>query len=367
MYKRTLALAALGGLIVLPACTSGQSAFQPPVSVANLSANKLQFQVGTANYSGTVFLNTVVTFRQPNGLSAMLDDTPVITLPFTNTGAPTGNGDAGTNTISGSVQPANGLPVAPTTFGVSVGAFAYGFLASNSATSGANNSTFYPSSNRSPYYAPAAIPPRAFYFGPGNSMVSNFKDGTFPPGFTGYPTGFTTFAMTPTTGTYSLAVGLQGASTTVPTFTATTNLTSLTPLPPFLAPTYTSDGAGGGTVSLTVPAGVTETLVEIVDVTAGFYYSLIVRGTGPQTATLAPNLGTITGGVAGASIAPGHAYRVIAVGFDYPALEAAPIGSSPAQTPVINNAGTACTSSGTSSTCPGQADLTVSPPTTGNE
>ena len=377
MFKRTLAIAVLGGLAALPACTSNQGAVAPPVTPANLTANKLQFQVGTANYSGAIALNTVVTYRQPNGLSALLDDTPVITLPFTNTAAPAGSVDNGANTISGVAQPANGVGVPPSTFGTGVGAFAYGFLASNSTTTGANNSTFYPSTNRSPYYG-AAIgqAARAFYFGPGNPMVSNFKDGSFPNTFLGYPTGFTTFGLTPTTGTYSLAVGLAGASVTVPTMTATTSLTSLTPLPNFAAPTYTSDGAGGGTVTLTVPAGVTETLVEVVDTTAGAYYSLIVRGTGPQTATLAPNLGTISGGVAGPSIAPppagsppgtGDGVRVIAVGFDYPALEAAPIGSSPAQAPVINNAGSACTFSGTTSTCPGQADITVSPPFTGNE
>jgi hypothetical protein len=381
VYKRTLALAALGGLIILPACTSGQSAFQPPTTVANVgSQSKLQFQVGTANYNGTPALNTVVTYRQTNGLSALLDSTPVINLPFTNTGAPAGNVDAGTTTITGSAQPPNGATAANTTFGTTVGAFAYGFLASNSSTTGANNSTFYPTANRSPYYG-AAIgqTARPFYFGPGNSYVSNFKDGSFPSTFFGYPTGFTTFGLTPVAGTYSLSVGLQGASTTVPTFTATTTLASLAMLGNFPTPTYTSDGVGGGTVTLNVPAGVTETLVEIADTTTGNYYSLVVRGTGPQTATLAPNLGVITGGVAGPSInppqpatattpaVPGDGVRVIAVGFDYPALEAAPIGANPAQAPVINNSGAACTFSGTTSTCPGQADLTVSPANTATE
>jgi hypothetical protein len=51
---------------------------------------------------------------------------------------------------------------------------------------------------------------------------------------------------------------------------------------------------------------------------------------------------------------------LVAVSFDYPAMEAVPVGAGPPQAPVINNSGTACTFSGTTSTCPGQADVTVS-------
>lgn len=376
MYKRTLAMAALGGLIVLPACTSGNSAFQPPMTVANLSANQLQFQVGTANYNGTLALNTVVTFRQPNGLSALLDDTPVITLPFTNTApAATAGVDSGTHQISGSPQPPNGVATVPSTFGTAVGAFAYGFLAANSSTTGANTTAFYPTTNRSPYYGASMVPAqtaRAFYVGP--PFVPNFKDGTFPGGctattcsFLGYSSGFTTFGLTPTTGAYSLGVSLAGASTSIPSYTASTQITSVAPLANFPPPVYTSDGAGGGTVVYTSPPGTTETLIEIVDTTAGNYYSIVVHGAGAHTSTLAPNLGVVTGGVAGPSIPPGNGYRVIAVGFDYPAMEAVPSTASPPQAPVINNSGTACSFSTTNSTCPGQADLTVSPAVSGTE
>jgi hypothetical protein len=365
VYKRSLVIAALGGLIALPACTSGNSAFEPPATIATLSANQLQFQVGTANYNGTLALNTVVSFRQPNGLSALLDDTPTITLPFTNTApAATAGVDSGTTHISGSAQPPNGVAATPSTFGTAVGAFAYGFLSSNSATTGANNSTFYPTANRDPYYGASMVPPqtaRAFYIGP--PFVANFKDGTFPSTFFGYPNGFQTFGLTPTTGAYSLGVTLAGASTAIPTYTASTTMTSVTPLPPFATPAYVSDGAGGGTVTFVSPAGTTETLIEIVDATAGNYYSIVVHGAGPHTATLPANLGPITGGVAKPSIGVGNAVRVIGVGFDYPAMEAVPVGAGPAQAPVINNSGTACSFSGTNSTCPGQADITVSPAT----
>jgi hypothetical protein len=376
VYKRTLALAALGGLIVLPACTSGNAAFQPPATVANLSANQLQFQVGTANYNGTLALNTVVSFRQPNGLSALLDDTPNITLPFTNTGPAAQAGvDAGTHQISGSQQPPNGAAATPSTFGTGVGAFAYGFLSANSATNGANVTAFYPAANRSPYYGAAMVPPqtaRSFYIGP--PFVANFKDGTFPGGcsattcaFIGYPSGFTTFGLTPTTGAYSLAVTLAGASTQIPTYNASTTMTSIAPLPVFPAPAYASDGAGGGTITYTSPAGTTETLIEIVDTTAGNSYSIVVHGAGPHVSTLPSNVGVITGGVAGPSIPVGNGVRVIAVGFDYPAMEAVPSTPNPAQAPVINNSGSACTFSGTNSTCPGQADITVAPTVTATE
>ena len=376
MYKRTLVFAVLGGLIVLPACTAGNSAFEPPRTIAPLASNQLQFQVGTANYNGTLALNTVVSFRQPNGLSALLDDTPTITLPFTNTApASLAGNDSGTNTISGSPQPPNGVAAAPSTFGTAVGAFAYGFLAANSATNGANTTAFYPTTNRSPYYGAAMTPPqtaRSFYIGP--PFVPNFKDGTFPGGcsattcaFIGYPSGFTTFGLTPTTGAYALGVTLTGTSTTVPNYTSTTTMTSIVPLPVFPAPAYASDHAGGGTITFVSPAGTRETLIEIVDTTAGNSYSIVVQGAGPHTATLPANLGVVQGGVTGPSIPVGNGVRVIAVGFDYPAMEAVPSTPNPPQAPVINNAGTACTFSGTSSSCPGQADLTVAPTVTATE
>jgi hypothetical protein len=372
VHKRILALAALGGLFALPACTSGNAAVEPPKTIANTSASELQFQVGTANLQGVAGLNTVATFRQPNGLSAQLDNTPSITLPFTNTApAAVAFNDSGTNRISGTPQTNNGQPSSdPRTFAQSVGAFAYGFLNSNSTTTGANNSAFYPAANSMPYYAPSTTAPgprRAFYVGPGNPFVPNFKDGSLGTAFSGYPSGFTTFDLAPGAGTYTLSVGLPNASTPIPTFTATTTLTNLTLLPNMPAPAVTSDGTGGLTVTETIPPGILETLIFIVDRNTANYYTLVMRGTGPQTATLADNLGPITGGVAGPSLNPGDLYRVFAFGFDYPAIEAVPVGANPPQAPVINNAGTPCTFSGTSSTCPGQADLTQSPPTGGAE
>jgi hypothetical protein len=378
VLKRILALAALGGLFALPACTSNQAAVEPHFTPVNVGAtSELQFQVGTATYGANIFLNTVVTYRQQNGLSALLDNTPSISLPFTNTAPATAGGviyagnDTGLNQITGTGQTNNGTanPDART-FPQTVGAFAYGFLASNSSTTGGNNSVFYPSAsgsteaNRSPYYGvPAGFTQRAFYVGP--PFVPNFKDGSLGTTFLGYPNGFTTFAIHPTTGAYSLSVGLPNASTPIPTFTSSTTMTSVVGLPPQTVPAYVTDGAGGGTVTVTTPAGATETAVfirEIDGATGGVlnYYTLVLHGVGPHTTALPDNLGTITGGVAARTIAAGNLVSLVAVSFDYPAMEAVPVGAGPPQAPVINNSGTACTFSGTTSTCPGQADVTVS-------
>jgi hypothetical protein len=376
VLKRILALAALGGLVALPACTSNQAAVEPHFTPVNTSTSELQFQVGTATYGANIFLNTVVTFRQPNGLSALLADTPSIALPFTNTAsAAVAFNDSGKPQITGTPETDNGVASTdPRTFAQTVGAFAYGFLASNSITTGANNSVFYPATNRQPYYgAPPGFAQRAFYVGPGNQYVPNFKDGSLgfsaydgsTGSFPGYPSGFTTFSIHPTTGTYVLSVGLPLSSTPIPTFTATTALANLgAALAPQAPPTYASDHLGGGTITVTTPANATETAVFIRDLSpAGAvlaYYTVVAHGVGPHTLTLADNLGIITGGVAAPSIATGDTVSLTAVSFDYPAMEAVPVGSGPPQAPVINNGSTACTFSGTSSTCPGQADLTVS-------
>jgi hypothetical protein len=344
VIKRSLALVALAGLSALPACTAGQAA-APPYTPANVGAQyKLQFAVGTANLNGTPALNTVVTLRSSTGTS-ILASTPQITLPFTNTAPASAAGnDSGTTFISGATQVPSGQTAPPTTFGTAVGAFAYGFLASNSSQTGANNSIFYPTTNRMPYYAATR---RAYYVGPGNAFVPNFKDGSLGTAFNGYPSGFTTFALAPQTGSYALNVAIPGNNVSVPNLTATTSLTSTALLGLMPTPVYTSNGAGGGTVAVTVPAGVTETLVFINDTDAGTFYTLVIRGTGPQTATLASNLGVVTGGVAGPSVPVGNHVRVIAVGFDYPAIEAVPVGLNPPQAPVIANGS-------------GQANITVS-------
>ena len=342
MHTRFLSLVALGGLSALSACTSGQSAIVPPSTAVNLAATaKLQFAVGTANIAGTTGLNTVVTFRQPNGLSATLVNTPTITGPAGFV-VPGSGLDTGTNMISGSPQTAAGVPSTKTTFGQNGGAFAYGFaplnISQNSpANFGAYALPFYSANNAQ------------YLIGPGNAYVSNFRDGTQAPGFGGYASGFTDFAAAPVAGTYTLAVHIPLASGSVPDFTSAATLGTTVPLPLFAPPVYTTDGAGGGSVAVTVPAGVTEALVYILDGTTGNFYTLLTRSQGAQTLILPSNIGPIVKGVAGPSIPVKDPVQVYAVGFNYAAIEASPIGSAPSQTPAITGAN-------------GQADITTSDP-----
>ena len=138
LQKTTLRFAALGCISMLAACTGGQSGVLPIYQSANIPATtKLQFAVGTANYSGTSALNTVATFRQANGLSATFLNTPSIVGPAGFT-VPAGFGgiDGGSSSITGSAQALPGTTAASTSFGQKGGVYAYGFAPLNSSTGG---------------------------------------------------------------------------------------------------------------------------------------------------------------------------------------------------------------------------------------
>jgi hypothetical protein len=352
----------VGALIA--GCASNGNAVTPNVSQVNLqNTTALQMAVGTATIgtTGTVGLNVVATFRQQNGNSATLVNTPTITGPagfVVPASAP--SSDAGTNHISGAPQNANPNVANPaTTFGQSGGVFSYGFDPFNLTTSG---SPRYPG-NPSVYALP-------FYSGSGSSAVNLryvggppaypfFNDGTFPPFFAGYSQGFTTFNAAPVAGAYTLAVSVGGgnSNTAAQTFTASANLASTTPLPPLPAPTFVTDGAGGGSGTIAVPADprITETMVYFVDRVTGLYFAIgPLKGTGALTFTLPDNLGPCsgsgcqTGSKATPSINTGDAYRVYGASYDYPAFESGPPGNAQ-EKPTITGAG-------------GQADITTSAP-----
>ncbi len=379
------ALAGCGGV------TNGNS-YTPTQTPGNtLQSSKVQLAAGTARLpDGTTGLNLVSTFRQSNGLSAALVNTPSVTGPAGFTVPATslaGNGqggsgtDAGTNAITALLPSFLPAPATSTTFGAVGGDFASGFGNFNNTTNG--NTAFYPGQASGPspawgqpFYV-TSIPfsgvlpsgtsnvlPQPYIVGP--PAVPFFDDGTFPQNFAGYMSGFTAFAATPVSGDYKLseAVATSNTSQTF-TYSATATLSNLTPLPALPAPSFTKDGTGGGTATITIPSDprIVETLVYVVDIAPGrnnnlYFASAPIKGTGTQTFTLPNNLGVCAVLVPGcntshpgASIASGDQYLVYAVSFDYPQFEAEPPGNT-SQTPTISGTG-------------GQADISMSPALSG--
>jgi hypothetical protein len=339
---------------LLAGCSANGTA-SPPTSVVAQSIGVLQFAVGTANIgqTGTVGLNTVATFRQANGLSAALVNSPTITAPagFVVPACGTGCVDAGTTHMSSTPQNVNPNVANPVTvFGQTGGVFSYGLAPDNESTSAAVVFTRY----SNPFFGSPT-----FNYGGGPPAYPFFKDGTFPAGFSGYSQGFVEFNATPVAGTYNLTDIVATGNAGTFTFTATGAITDLTPLPALTKPTFVSDGVGGGSGVVTVPVDgrIVETMVYFLNVTQGTFFAVgPIRGTGPQAYALPDFLGPC-GGAAGTgcqnnpatqspTFATGNIYRVYAATFDYPMFEASPPGST-SQTPAITGAN-------------GQADISTS-------
>jgi hypothetical protein len=356
-------LGSAAGISVLAACSSGQSGIQPPSQAVNVQAtSSLQFRVGTANYQGTAtYFNTVVTFRQPGGLSATLYNTPTITgpagfvvpanapnSPATASGAGT---DAGTNHISATPPTQPGTPAVATTFAQVGGAFSYGFAPANSNTSG---TSFYPglpggrafgnglgASITDVYTQPvyrSAAGRRPFVLGP--PAVPDFHNGSFPPGFLGYDSGFTSFAVTPVAGAYALHVEVPSnvIGQLAAVFDVTANLTNAVPLGTETAPVVAEPGGAGHAVTFAVapaPAGATQQVLYVVDVSPSGAATMYAFNAG------------VAGGVfslPAASFAAGDLVAAYAVGADWDVVGgAAPNNASPA--PAL----------------PAQTDITISP------
>jgi hypothetical protein len=400
------ALALAGGLA---ACTNGNGAVEPPVTSVNVgspSYSHLQLAVGTANIAGQLGLNTVVTLRQPDGLSAVGYSAPSLTWDgaFTNTGGASAGVDAGLKQITGILPSSSGGSATASTFGSggnSWGAFGYGFSPANSSAGGGSGSIQY---GCLPFFASSLVGNIA-----GGSPTCSGGGVQFAGGPPAYPQvrsaallgqigaflGFTPFAgivpaanpATPGTTTFTLGISIP----TVPVTTltpVTAKMTSFAGLPAMVTPTFAPDGTGGGTISYTIPAGVTEALVILYnwgpsgtgggncnyDSLSGtpFVYSVEIPnpsgaatvGTVALSDNLGPSPASGTGSLptgdsthtfctaadnaaspnAGASA---DTYQVIGIGFDYPAFEAAYPQSNGNATPVITGAN-------------GQADLTMS-------
>ena len=350
--KRRLQFAGILAAALLAGCSTNGASFNPSVTRGNLNADKLQMAVGTANiaFDDSIGLNVVTTFRQPNGLSAVLLDSPTLTGPagFVVTGnAP--SGDAGTNHISSTPQTLNPPNPCPTTFCIAGGAFKYGFAPYNSDNFGdpyPNGPSLY----SVPFYSGDSVPiaggPPAYPF---------FNDGTFISGFPGYSQGFNAFETTAVTGAYSLSVLVPAANGPSKTFNVSASISDLTPLPTLGAPGFVEAGAGGGPASVTVPADarIVKTIIYKVDDSSGNFFTIgPLAGTGDLGGSLPDLLGPCSGqgcqNGAGAtpSLNAGDSYTVYAITYDYPAFEASPPGSN-SETPVIASAA-------------GQADVSIS-------
>ena len=434
-----------GGATGGPAITSvnptspSYSSLQFAVGTANIYGNA---QIG---------LNVVATFRQTNGTSATGVNTPQIKGPFSFipgivpqtgggpdpystvlNGGPSVTEVLGQNGIIGTPQtvapgtpycdgtpplPSNnpkvtlvpcpsGLSPNTTTFGQSGGVFAMGLAPYNHVAATGQSYSYQPYAQ--PFYG-AQDPTSTFQFIPWGGPPAFDPDGTKlgerdgagsingvdsfnDPYFLGVAEGIGVFdAVVPATGTYTLNVGVatvgNGGAVSTSTVTKTAQLGSLTPLPTLTAPVLTFDGNGGASFTASLPPGVTEAYVQIVDYGPGggpndgavskpancqgargtqfapVYYTIHITSAASATYTLpdtiGPNLATSGGPTniqpspsictAGQNNAAGDDVVVQMIGFDYPVYQAA-LGltqSSTPQNPTITGAS-------------GQADITIS-------
>jgi hypothetical protein len=316
------------GLALLAACSPGATG-APPITTTNPgspSYSKLQLAVGTANLYGVqVGLNVVSTLRQPNGASATGVNSPQLTGPFGLVAAaqpaagakaladpyttiPNGGPSVpevtarslGISSTPQTVQlgtpfcdlvgaaPAgftacpSGFKPNASSFGQSGGVFAMGLAPYNVFASGQAYSyvpyaqPFYDAGDPNAPFVPWGGPPA---FDPdGNGMGT--RDGLVPlgsdffnlPYFLGVGEGIAAFAgVQPHSGSYHLAVAIgvigNGGGQQITTITASGSLTASRVLPMVTAPLVSQDpnGDGGATFTATLPSGVSEALVQIVD------------------------------------------------------------------------------------------------------
>ncbi len=354
---------ALSALATIGACSTGQSNTTPPIvsQAPSQASAKLQLAVGTVNFSGIASgINVLETFRGANGFSAVPINTATLSGPpgFT---APAGSSDPG----SGAVQ----IPL-----GSSHNAFIIGNAGSGTILASADGFGIGPPSSSiagqniypfQPQFADAAGLQAAGLF-PGGAMPIYAGPPAYPPAImvpsalsaqhlipSGWAEGFYLVALSaaPASGDYTLTVQYTANSATVVT-QASAHLANQT-LPLFNPPQLTSTGNGGASVTVALPPGVTEAIVNVLDTnvlttcaTAVANTTLVFRAGAAPTQTIPSNLGT-----AGApTFCSGDTLLAQAFGFDYDDVGLGPPANvSPAPT------------------LPAQADVTVSFPSPAQE
>jgi hypothetical protein len=286
----------------LAGCSSSGSSPQTP-NQAHPGSNVLQLAVGTANLGGTAgSLNVVTTYRQHDGDSGVLLDSPTLTLPAPVPGpgsaaaasydvtatvlsGPT-SVEAGTDSITSTSQSAGiTCTTSVTSFGQSGGVFGLGIEPFNAqaqgdctpAGVGSTGTPFQVPPYPVPLYDPlfgadpnAFIPwggPPAFEIAGNPDSVVGSLANFYPAGTAGVPEGIDVFeGIAPTPGgAYSLSISIPANTGTIQQATKFTIPTTLTTLGTATSPAYTPDGNGGGTFAFTMPTGATEAYLELVD------------------------------------------------------------------------------------------------------
>jgi hypothetical protein len=422
--KPSALIVATSALLAACSGSSVQNSIEPSVTSQTnpVSQSALAFAVGTANIAGnaTLGLNAVATLRQTAGNigASILVNAPTITGPagFVVPAAPDAYTDAGTNHISGALITSVVTSPPDTTFDPTGNSQSGAFGIASSmgiipagVINPANTPSlfpyplpFYAAENAALAAAGAALttsgsaptPLQLYYLGGPPAFVAaghtSTQDGTFTGNPPGYQLGFTDFQAVPTAGAYTLSVaiptGIDSASgvSSVATKSAASVLHTANVLPAWAtAPTFTPDGAGGGTIALNFPGGgaISEEYVELVDLgvtpsggslswpcqTSGsgpYYYTFRVAAGQPAVAvpdhlgaaapgtTLGPTVCTAaanTTAEGSATAADDFAVYGFAVDWPLDALVAAEIANANSPTPALTGAA-------------GTDDITTSPP-----
>jgi hypothetical protein len=364
----------IAAVFALASCTSGSVGQYPVTTVNPVTSGKLQFSIGWAttytNLNPPAYgLNFVETFRQSNGRSAVQTDTASVVFPSAlnnylvslglpynaSFAAPLAALGAGIN--SGADATSGDLAILPSTIDSAPSSGAQIGVGGPPAFPAPADSTSFSKVFSEGYYED--FPTSTVLTGNANGLGA-----TLPEAEKYFP------------GSYKLLVQIPtGQKTTVST-SATATLGG-TPLPAYPEPAIVLDGNGGALVTLTVPAGVTETLVTILTTACSTTGATPAPGASPSPVVSQAQLYTLISHVAGPGtdrltlpdfIAPNGTlapYRSIcsnaedpaqgasavnAAGFDYPAFESV-YPQNFAQAPAITGTG-------------GRSDITISAPLT---
>ncbi|TAM58917.1 hypothetical protein EPN52_09790 [bacterium] len=341
-------------ILLLAGCTTGQSNTTPAITFTP-SNGTLKLAVGTVNFAGGGSgLNVLETFRGSNGFTAVPINQALLGGPAGFMG-PGGSRDPGAGSNPVPLGSAANVFAIGSAGQITILAAADGFgigppLAS---TTGQNAYPMQPQFGDMLGKAAFPFQPLPLYGGPpaypAATLVANaFGGGPKVP--SGWSEGFYLIALAAAapTGTYTLSVAYSqnGAAATA---NATAALASSALLPPLAPPGLASSGNGGLTVTVTLPPGVVEELINVTDATtpglgatcaAGVTFAT-VRATSSGAYGIAGNLGP--NGTP--TFCPGDQLVAQSFGFDYLDQELGPPGNTlPAPS------------------LPAQADVTVSPP-----